>query len=360
MPRNGSGAYSPPPADFPAVSGNVIDSAKYNALITDIGTALSTSIASDGQTTVTANIPLGGNRITALGLGTASTDAANVSNANVLNMCEFRLTLTTGTPVTTSDVIGVGTIYFSPYKGNRIALYDGSNWHMRTSAEMSIAVAAGVGGTVYDVFCYDNSGTPTLELLAWASQTARATALTTQDGVLVKSGATTRRYVGTVVNAGVSTTTDSVTRRYVWNYYNRILRPMRVVEATDSWAYSTPAYRAANSSASNILDFVVGVSEDTVSAEVLAFGSNTVAAASQIVGIGLDSFVGLATGCLVAPTNVTANYLTAMTAAVTIYPGIGRHFLAWIEYCTGGTGTFYGDNGTPAVSQSGIHGRIWG
>lgn len=39
-----------------------------------------------------------------------------------------RLTLTTGTPITTSDVTASTSVYFTPYKGNRIALFNGCSW----------------------------------------------------------------------------------------------------------------------------------------------------------------------------------------------------------------------------------------
>ena len=39
----------------------------------------------------------------------------------------FRLTLTTATPVTTSDVTGATTLYLTPYSHNCIGLYDGTS-----------------------------------------------------------------------------------------------------------------------------------------------------------------------------------------------------------------------------------------
>ncbi|MBM3492545.1 MAG: hypothetical protein FJX68_19310, partial [Alphaproteobacteria bacterium] len=79
MPYNGAGTYAPPTADHPAVSGTLIESAKYNNVITDIATALTTALTKDGQTTPTANIPLGGYRITNLGAAVATTDAVRLS-----------------------------------------------------------------------------------------------------------------------------------------------------------------------------------------------------------------------------------------------------------------------------------------
>lgn len=79
MPFNGSGAFTAPGADFPAVANTLIESAKFNNVVNDIATGLTTCITKDGQTTVTANIPLGGNKITGLAAATARTDAASIA-----------------------------------------------------------------------------------------------------------------------------------------------------------------------------------------------------------------------------------------------------------------------------------------
>lgn len=74
MARNGVGTYVLP-AGQPVVTGTTISSTTHNTLMTDIATALTTSLASDGQTTPTANIPMGGYKLTGLGNATLSTDA---------------------------------------------------------------------------------------------------------------------------------------------------------------------------------------------------------------------------------------------------------------------------------------------
>jgi hypothetical protein len=69
--------YSPSATGYPAVASTTIESAKYNAVIADIATALTLSIAANGETTITANIPLAGYKITGLGNASADTDALN-------------------------------------------------------------------------------------------------------------------------------------------------------------------------------------------------------------------------------------------------------------------------------------------
>jgi hypothetical protein len=78
MSRNGSGPYTLP-AGNPVVTGTTISSTWANNTLADISTALTGSVASDGQTTITGNIKMGANRITGLADGIAATDAATVN-----------------------------------------------------------------------------------------------------------------------------------------------------------------------------------------------------------------------------------------------------------------------------------------
>ncbi len=93
MPFNGSGNYvapSSPGAFNPAISGQQADPSSWNTLLDDLETALSTTITRDGQSTITANIPWAGFKITGLGAGTAATDAVNVGQiqSNVTNYAD--------------------------------------------------------------------------------------------------------------------------------------------------------------------------------------------------------------------------------------------------------------------------------
>lgn len=273
---------------------------------------------------------------------------------------ELRLTLTTATPVTNADVTAATTLYLTPYKGTHIALYDGTIWHTYSTAEISIAVPA-TTVTMYDIFCYSNAGTPTLELTAWTNDTTRATALAYQNGVLVKSGTTTRRYIGSFRTTGVSgQTEDSISNRFIWNYYNRVLRHMRAIDATDTWTYTTAAFRQANGAATNQLNFIVGVSEDTVTATVCSSAYNSGGAGVTFAtGIGLDSstvnaaFIGSATA------TISTSVPMPSQAQYRGFPAVGKHDLRWLEYSAAiGTTTWVGDNGQTAFNN-GIVGEFW-
>lgn len=288
--------------------------------------------------------------------------SAKLSQAVVQQFCQGRLSLTTAVPVTTADVLAATAVKFVPYQGDKLGLFDGTRWKLYEFTELSIAVPS-TTVTMYDVFVYDNSGTLTLEAVAWTNDTTRATALALQDGVYCKSGTLTKRYLGNFRTTGSSgQTEDSFAKRFVWNYYNRVLRPMKVLEATDSWTYSTASFRQANASTANQLDFIIGVSEDMVSAIANALADNsTLTLASCRIGIGLDS-----------TTVSSANFMpdgqfsSTMTHSPIFsyykgYPGIGRHFLAWLEQGYGSlTQTWYGDGGAPTSFQMGIIGEIRG
>jgi len=73
---NGSGTFLINSAGQPVVPGTTITTTAFNALTADLASGLTTAITKDGQTVPTANIPMGGFKITGLGAGTSATDAA--------------------------------------------------------------------------------------------------------------------------------------------------------------------------------------------------------------------------------------------------------------------------------------------
>lgn len=76
MSYNGSGVFSINSAGQPVVTGTTISSSTFNALTADLATGLTTALTKDGQSTPTANIKMGGFKITGLANGTLATDAA--------------------------------------------------------------------------------------------------------------------------------------------------------------------------------------------------------------------------------------------------------------------------------------------
>lgn len=283
------------------------------------------------------------------------------------SVCNGRLTLSSGTPVTTSDVTAATTIYWAPYRGNRVALYNStySRWELFTFSELSLSLGSDAASLPYDVFAYQSAGTVAIERLAWTTDLARATSITTQNGVLVKSGDPTRRYLGTYrTTTTIGQTEDSLTKRHVWNYYNRVTRSLRVTEATDTWTYSTAAYRQANNNTANQVGVVIGWAEARLDLLVQAFVQNNNATPVIVaVAIGEDTVSSAMSGCIGRATSTFASAAGSVPvlASVVRYPAVGYHTYAWLEYATAsGTTTWSGDGAAPTIVQSGMHGSIEG
>ena len=109
MSYNGSGTFNINSAGQPVVSGTVISSTTFNTLTADLGTGLSTALTKDGQTTPTANIPMGTYKITSLGAGTVATDAVRLSQLQ--NFSTSTLITVAGTDTITGTVSPSLTAY---------------------------------------------------------------------------------------------------------------------------------------------------------------------------------------------------------------------------------------------------------
>jgi len=105
MSRNGNGTYNLP-AGNPVSSGTVITSTWANTTLSDIAVALTGSVASDGQTPITGNLNMAGNKVTNLGAGTLATDAANLAQ------------VTTATAITGGNINGTPIGQTTPAAGS--------------------------------------------------------------------------------------------------------------------------------------------------------------------------------------------------------------------------------------------------
>lgn len=75
MSFNGSGTFLINSTGQPVVAGTTISASTFNALTNDLATGLTTALTKDGQTTPTANIKLGGYKLTGVGNPTIAGDA---------------------------------------------------------------------------------------------------------------------------------------------------------------------------------------------------------------------------------------------------------------------------------------------
>lgn len=232
-------------------------------------------------------------------LGVAWADPSTPPGVSLNGTCDGRLSLTTDS-YSSTDAIGVGTLYFVPHAGDQVSLYSGSSWSMYTFSTLSLALVV-ASGRNYDVFLWNNAGTLTLELsTAWTSDTARATALVLQDGVWVQSGATTRRYLGTIRASGTNICEDSATKRYVWNLYNPLRKPLiksTALPSTTSFSGTGTQHIeawAADSTGTYAVRFVVGLVREPI---LVSLAADTAVGSSAsppvytelpLVGLNLD------------------------------------------------------------------------
>ena len=207
-----------------------------------------------------------------------------------------RLTLETGVAVSSSDQTAKTTIYYTPYIHSLIGLYDATNliWTAHPFTERSLALGTLVSGKNYDVFAVLTSGAVAIEALVWTSDSARATALLNVDGVLCKTGDTTRRYVGTFRTTTTTTTEDSEAKRFVYNVANKVPRSMLgTLGYADDNAGTTFTFNsqnvwaALNGGTGNKCEFVNGLTETVYLAGSVFY---TAGAGSYLMtGIGIDT-----------------------------------------------------------------------
>lgn len=282
--------------------------------------------------------------------------ASSVAN----NLAAGRLTLTSGTPVLTTTTTGAGTVYFTPYNGNAIALYNGSSWELKTFTELSITLSSLTANTAYDVWAYNNSGTVALDTTAWTNVTTRATALAFQDGVYVKNGDATRRYVGSIVldgskqcsvNFGASADGGTAGRCDIWNMNNRVDISFCVRDTTNSWAWASTAWQQANASAGNQVTVFLGLTSPVRGSYTTTSGGTT---NIRYAGIGVDATNALASFAtsFAMPPGGSAAASSGHTAMFDGLIDVGQHYLAAIEFGNGSV-TFYGDNATTQL-RSGL------
>ncbi len=280
---------------------------------------------------------------TTLVIGVAPTSTA--VPAAITKRADGRLSLTSGVAVTTADVTAAGTIYYVPHVGDKIGLYDGTSWKDHTFTELSLALTA-TDAKNYDVFIYLDGTTLTLETLIWTNDTTRATALVKQDGIWCKTGALTRRYVGTFRASATDDTEDSYAKRFVWNAHNRVSLPMRVVDTTNSWTYTTATIRQANGSTANQVALVNGYPGEGIFVQVLHHVSNDGGGRQMWTYVGEDATNAKATGSSASQRRSASNSTQPITATLAAIPGVGYRYYTWLESSqASGTTTWYGDNG---------------
>jgi len=272
----------------------------------------------------------------------------------------------------TSDAVGATSVYYTPYQGNIVPIYNGANIDSYSFSQLTMALSGTnqLSGMVYDLFIFLYSGVVVIGAgPAWSSTTSRGTGSgTTQlamvDGLwtnaylmTLTNGTTTysniavgkATYVGSVYMtangqttmqfepAGAGGGTNNVLGLY--NAYNRVLTSSRSIDATADWLCTTTVFQAANSSNNNRINWLDGLQQSFVFAEYQVQASCTTSGGTNVayVAIGLDSTTS-------AQSSVFGDTVAAtmsIRAASDILPQLGFHYVQALEMGPGGAGTYY-------------------
>lgn len=280
-----------------------------------------------------------------------------------------RLTLVQGSPVVKTTVTNRSVIFYAPYKGNLVSIYNGSTvgayQFTSGSADMagqSITLGSSYpANSIFDVFDTLVNGAPVLCTVAWSSTTSRViTTLQRFNGFLTNSSTaacrtTNAATVNMVANQGTylgsfytNSTAGEVDFNFggtssggtaaslgLWNYYNRVAMNPLVTDNGSAYSYSG-SLRQARASAGNQISFMIGVSEDSFPVNY-TFNVETTSSGSVGCGVGFNSV--LAVGITPAAVNNLgpgANFVGATNAGYWVAP-TGIDVLSALE---SGSGTF--------------------
>lgn len=294
---------------------------------------------------------------------------------------QVRISLNTATPVMTANYAAQTTVYVTPYIGNLIPIYDGTNMIPTAFAEVSQATtdttkspAAVAANSVYDIFCWVDTG-PTNRCTrgpAWSSQATRSagTALVRVNGILLNSVSITNgpaasrgTYVGTIASDGSSaidwnfggvSASCSAAVFGVWNMYNRVPVTTFLGDSTGSWTYTTIGWRQAHGSSTCQVNAVRGFDEDGITASYNAVGLSGAGPVQMSAGVGVNS---------VASYSGTTGFIQSSTFALDVVAeysglmGLGYVYVAPIEWNGSGTtsSTWFG---ATTATQIGFHVRL--
>lgn len=254
-----------------------------------------------------------------------------VAQAMAHNMHAGRLSIS-GSDPTAQSATPVTTLYLLPYHGNVSSQRDANgNWIplQIPDAGVSLDVTALAPNTNYDIWEYNNSGNIALAYTPWSSGTVRITGLSPADGVYLRTGTPTQKYRGTIrtVNDGGTTkaidSNASAAQLLVWNMFNRVQRRAYFSEPTGTWSYTTTAWRYANNNSNAKIEFVNGLLEDSIVAQLMTAAATITG--TCWTGIGFDS-----SSAAVVQARAAAD--ATMNCRHSRQAPIGHHTITALEY----------------------------
>ena len=298
----------------------------------------------------------------------------NITEGAILGQPQGRLTVLSGNPVA-YGVTGATSLYYTPYLGQLVPIYDGASWIMHdVGGELSQALSdaakspgAAAANSLYDVFVWNDGGTYRLSRgSAWTNDSTRSSGLIRIKGILANAAAIANgpaanrgTYVGTVMtNAaaqvkftlGSAAAGGGAAELGVWNMYNRVSLRAMVQDTTSNWTYSGTPFRPANNSSNNRVTWVVGLNEDLVEVRYSVMGQASspepvLGVSLAYAGVGIDSIsaaIGVSTAASISSAS-TINLIALAQGAWCGLTGVGKHFVQAIEASpTGSVISYFG------------------
>ena len=312
-----------------------------------IGNALA-----DGVTATTQSSSDNSTKVATTAYADAAGGGGTPTGSGVVSECTGRLTGQSATYVSTTDQTTLGTVYFcGPTGGNfRTWLWTPNKYTEWVSGQLSLSMS-GLASKPYDIWIYDNSGTPTLAHTVWTDGTNRATALEMDNaGVIHKNNARTHRYLGTIYLYATGTFRDAGYSRGIWNLHNRRLRHLVAPLTNGYWTYNSSTIRAANANSTlNEMrcDWVQGMNDNEVNL-VYRNGCGWSATGWGWIGVGIDSTSSDSAQINCGYYVSTDSRWGTVQSEYRGYPGIGYHYGQCLESSpTTGSITlyYYGEGG---------------
>jgi hypothetical protein len=339
-----SGAVSSGKISTNAVVSGSIASGQVGLYHVSSGSVFSGHLASGsvyGTVIGSGSISSGNIQVGQIGLNHFGQEISN----NEAKKNNLRISVVSGVAVTSGDLTSQSTLYLVPYNGDSISLYDGTNWGLFTisGTSVSASTASLASGSIYDVYCYSNAGVPALEFsTAWTGGiTSRADAIQYINGIPLKSGTLTRRFVGTVWARNSGTIDDGRQYRGVWNWDNRVTRPMDFTEAT-AHTYNVSGSlnsRPWNGASGNALYWIQGIGGIAANASMFTNFRKSAGAATAYAVLNFRTNINATPWNLQQSTVKTVN--EAKTTAGAIQSLLGLNWV-YAEETVNASGTFAG------------------
>ncbi len=133
----------------------------------------------------------------------------------------------------------------------------------------------------------------------------------------------------------------------VWNCYNRVLTNLINFDNTNTWNYTTATLRIKNGNNANKISFVIGLSEDALTAINVAYAVNASLNIFRETAIGFNSTtVGSVGNSTTDWWAGTGTFTVPVKAFLSMQAPLGFNYIAPLEISgASGTTTWYGDNG---------------